>query len=120
VTLTYVDIVLVLVVAALALALGAPALGVTVGVGAWMLVRGGAMLADKRIAEIADVRRRLGYGVALGFVRVWVLAAAIILAGVASSRADGLTAALVIFGAFSVFFACSAIAHIAGKKRPTQ
>ena len=48
--------------------------------------------------------------------RVWVLAGTIVALGLAASRADGLTAALVIFGAFSVFFAGSAIAHVTRKR----
>ena len=44
-------------------------------------------------------------------LRVWVLACAIIAVGLTSSRADALATALVVFGAFSVYFAVSAVAH---------
>ncbi len=108
---SYLDIVLVLVAAACALALGAPSAGVTVGAVAWIVVRGASLVADRRIEEVDDPRRRLGLGVALRMLRVWVLACAIIAVGVTSSRANALATALVIFGAFSVYFAVSAVQH---------
>lgn len=113
---SYLDIVLVVVVAVPALALGAPALGYVVGGAAWLLVRAISVFADRRLEDVDDIRRRLGLAVGYKMLRVWALAAAIITAGVAGSRADGLTAALVIFGAFSTFFACSAIAHVTRKR----
>ncbi|MEY2517493.1 MAG: hypothetical protein QOJ89_4851 [bacterium] len=108
---SYLDIVLVLVAAVCAIALGAPSLGVTVGAVAWIAVRCASLVADRRIADVDDPRRQLGLGVALRMLRVWVLACAIIALGLASDRADALAAALVLFGAFSVYFAVSAVTH---------
>ena len=118
--LPYVDIVLVLIVAVPALAAGAPALGYAVGAAAWILARLTSIVVERRIANVGDVRHMLALGVAYKMARVWVLAIAIIVAGVAGARADGLTAALVIFGGFSVHFASSAIAHIAQKRDRTS
>jgi hypothetical protein len=109
--LPYLDIVLVLVAAACALGLGAPVLGVAVGVGAWIAVRLSSQVAERRLELVGDMRRRLGLGVALGLLRVWVLAIAIIVVGVTSTRGDALATALVVFGAFSVYFAVSAVEH---------
>jgi hypothetical protein len=108
---SYLDIVLVLVAATCALALGAPILGVTVGAVAWVAVRVASLVADQRIALVDDPRRQLGLGVALRMLRVWVLACAIIAVGIASTRADALAAALLLFGAFSLHFVVSAVAH---------
>jgi hypothetical protein len=108
---SYLDIVLVLVAAACALVLGAPTLGVVVGAVAWIVVRAASLVADRRIADVADARRQLGLGVALRMLRVWVLACAIIAVGLTSGRADALATALVIFGAFSFYFVVSAVAH---------
>jgi hypothetical protein len=113
---SYVDIVLVVVAAACALALGAPPVGVAVGAGAWIAVRGASLAADRRIANHVDARRQLGLGVALRMLRVWVLACAIIAVGVTSSRPDALATALVIFGAFSVHFVVSAVTHRRSKR----
>jgi hypothetical protein len=115
--LPYLDLLLVVLLAVPVLAAGAPALGYSVGGAAWILVRLVSVVADKRLEEIGDVRRRLGLSVAFGMLRVWVLAGAIIAVGVAGARADGLTAALVIFAAFSLCFGISAIAHVTRKRR---
>lgn len=115
--LLYLDIVLVLIAAVPALALGAPALGYTVGAAAWIIQRVAAVGVEKRLATVKDLRRRLGLGVTSSMLRVWMLAVTIMVVGVAATRADGLTAALVIFGAFSLYFARSAFAHMAESKR---
>ena len=111
VALLYLDIVLVLLVAAPALAAGAPALGYIVGATAWIVLRIASDAVDKRLATERDLRRRLGLGVASALARVWILACAIMIVGVTASRPDGLTAALVIFGAFSVYFVRKAVVH---------
>ncbi len=103
--LRYLDVVLVVVATPVALMLGAPAFGYAVGAGAWVLQRLLAQ-ADKRwIGKPSEPRTRLGLSLFEAFGRIWLLAGAIILAGVAGGRADGLTAALVIFCAYSVAFA---------------
>ena len=109
--LLYLDIVLVLVVAAPALAAGAPALGYTVGAVAWIVLRLASVAAEKRFENEPDLRRRLAFGVASALARVWILACAIMIVGVTATRPDGLTAALVIFGAFSVYFVRKALVH---------
>lgn len=107
----YLDLLLVIVVAAPALALGAPALGYAVGGGAWIVQRLSAVALEKRIKDLDDQRRRLGISLASAMGRVWFMAIAIMVVGVTVSRPDGLTAALVIFAAFSFTFARSAFAH---------
>ncbi len=112
VVLVYLDVILVLIAAIPVLALGAPALGYSVGGGAWILGRLGSALLERHIQQVTELRRRLALGVASSMARVWLLATAIVIVGVAGSRRDGLTAALVIFGAFSVYFVRSALSHI--------
>lgn len=118
VALQYPDVLLVLLVAAPVLAAGGPALGYAVGGVAWILGRVGSAGAERRIADEEDFRRRIGLGVASSLLRVWLLACAIIVVGLTSTRADGLTAALVIFGAFSVYFVSSAVAQYAQRGSP--
>jgi len=109
--LPYLDVILVVLLAAIAVAVGAPALGCTVGAAAWILVRIVSLVVDRKLEDVSDIRRRLGLGVTVGMIRVWVLACAIIALGLTSTRADALACALVIFGAFSAHFAVSAVAH---------
>ena len=102
----YLDVVLVLLAIPVGLALGAPALGVIVGAVAWVAQRV-LQHADSRLIRRARERRDLALGVNLveAFGRIWLLAGAIILAGAAGHRSDGLAAALVIAISFSIAFA---------------
>lgn len=118
--LLYLDVVLVLIVAVPALALGAPVLGYTVGAAAWILLRVAQEALDRQLLDVRDLRRRLGLGVAFSMARVWLLAGAIIAVGIAGGRADGLTAALLIFGAFSLCFVRSAFVHMTRSRGATR
>lgn len=103
--LKYLDVVAVVVATVPALVLGAPTLGFLIGAVAWLLQRIVAH-ADKRwIKRAFDPGRQAGFNLFEAFGRIWLLAGAIVIAGVAGERADGLTAALVIFGAYSIAFA---------------
>jgi hypothetical protein len=100
----YLDVVVVAVLAGPLIALGAPAFGVLVGAGAWIAQRA-LQAADKRLlARFNDPVRRLGMSFFEAFGRIWLLAGAIVLAGVVGGRSDGLAAVLVIFGAYSIAF----------------
>jgi hypothetical protein len=101
--LRYLDVVLVVIAAVPALALGAPAVGYCIGAGAWFLQRIVAVVDRRWINRVTDPRRQLGANLFEGFGRTWLLAIGIIIAGLIA-RADGLTAALVIIGAYSVAF----------------
>ncbi|MEA2198814.1 MAG: hypothetical protein QOJ25_2865 [Solirubrobacteraceae bacterium] len=105
VVLRYLDVVLVAVAAAPALALGAPALGYVVGAAAWILSRAIA-ITDRRLMarKAGDDRSLLVLNLFEPFMRIFLLAGAIVVAGVAGHRADGLTAAVVIFGAYTIAF----------------
>jgi hypothetical protein len=100
-----IDLVLVPVAVAVALALGAPAFGVLVGAGGWLLQRALAVLDRRLIVKAAQRGSRLGLNFIDAFGRIWVLAGAIIAAGVIGGHNDGLAAALLIFGAYSIAFA---------------
>ena len=99
------DLILLVPGVALALALGAPAFGVLVGAGAWLLQRVVAVADRRAIVRAAEPGSRLGLNFIDAFARIWLLAGAIIVAGTAGSRHDGLAAALVIFAGYSVAFA---------------
>jgi hypothetical protein len=100
----YLDVAVVVVGAIIALLLGAPALGVVVGGGGWILQRA-VQIVDRRFtARIREPRKQVGIHVTESFGRIWLLAAAIIVAGVAGGRRDGLAAAILIFAAYSVGF----------------
>jgi hypothetical protein len=98
------DLVLLALGGVLALALGAPAVGILIAAAAWVLQRVLARYGQRWISgRGADAR--FGLNLVDGFGRIWLLAAAIVLAAVIGGRRDGLAAALVIFFAYSVAFA---------------
>lgn len=100
----YFDITVVVVGVAVAVALGAPVFGAVMGGGAWILQR--VIQANDRalISRLPEARQQLAANLGEAFGRIWLLAIAIVVAGVAGHRSDGLTAALVIFAAYSIFF----------------
>jgi hypothetical protein len=102
--LRYLDVVVVAVAAAPALALGAPVAGYAIGGGAWIGQRVLQVLDRRWTRAYLEPRRAVAVNLFERFGRIWLLAAAIIVAGVAGGRADGLTAALVILGAYSIAF----------------
>jgi hypothetical protein len=99
------DLILVVIAVPVALALGAPTLGCLLGAGGWLVQRVLAQLDRRWISVSVKPRTQLGLNLAEAFGRIWLLAGAIVLAGVLGGRADGLAAALVICGAYSVAFA---------------
>jgi hypothetical protein len=101
--LLYLDVVALIVLTAPAIVLGAPVFGYVVGTVAWIAQR---ILAktDRRWIKAREPRTQLGLNLFEAFGRIWLLAGAIVLAGVVGGRADGLTAALVIFAAYSIAF----------------
>jgi len=113
--LRYLDVVLLAVATPVALALGAPTLGYAIGAGAWLLQRIIAEADRRWIKNTKTPRAQLGLNLFEAFGRIWLLAGAIVLSGVVGGRADGLTAALVIFAAYSVAFAVKVLSG-----RPTS
>jgi hypothetical protein len=99
------DVVAVLIAAAPAVVLGAPALGYGVGAGAWIVQRVIAGGERRFLLRVEEPRRWVGARLFASFGRIWLLAGAIIAAGVGGGRRDGLTAAVVIFAAYSIAFA---------------
>lgn len=102
--LRYLDVALVVIAMAPALALGVPVLGYVAAACGWILQRGIAETDRRWIRRVSEPRKQLGLSLFEGFARIWLLAGVIIIAGVVGGRADGLTAALVTFGAYSVAF----------------
>ncbi len=100
----YLDLVVVAIAAIPVLALGAPAFGYLVGAGGWIVQRALQLNEHRLTAGIADPRRAVGVRLFGSFGRVWLLGGAIVIAGAVGTRADGLTAALVIFCAYSIAF----------------
>lgn len=100
----YLDLVGLAVAVPVALALGAPAVGVLVSACGWLLQRLLAGSAKRWIAA-QGANARFGLSFVDAFGRIWLLAGAIVAAALIGGRKDGLTAALMIFGLYSLAFA---------------
>jgi hypothetical protein len=99
------DLVVLPVGVALALTLGGPVFGLLTGAGGWLLQRALAVVDRRLIERAAEPGSRLGLDFVDAFARIWVLAGAIVVAGAAGHRSDGLAAALVVFISYSIAFA---------------
>jgi len=104
VLLRYLDVVVLVIAAAPLIAAGVPALGYAVGAGAWIVQRVLALVDRRWVRHAAEPRTQLGLNLFEAFGRIWLLAIAIVVAGVAGGRSDGLTAAVTIFAAYSIAF----------------
>lgn len=100
----WLDVAFAVAAAVVAIAVGAPALGCAVGAAGWLLQRAVA-LADARWARrLREPRRQLGVSLFERFGRIWLLAGAIVVAGVVGHRSDGAAAAILIFCAYTIAF----------------
>jgi hypothetical protein len=113
----YVDLLLLAAGLVVFLLAGLPMLGFAVGAAAWLIQRGVQMIASRRAtAEMAAGNRQRAMGVvaATTLGRVWLMATAVLLAGIAEREA-GLAAAVLVLVLFTVSFAAQGLAHLFGE-----
>ena len=103
--LRWVDVILVVAIAPFVLLTGVPALGYVVGAGAWIATRLLAMLVERRAAASDNPKTVAGLMLFTGLGRAWLLGLSILVVGLAGSREDGLTAAIVVAAAFTLYLA---------------
>jgi hypothetical protein len=107
--LRYLDVVLVLLTAPFVLAAGMPMLGYLVGAAAWLLTRLGAAALHAQALRQRDPKVRAGLLVGVMLGRVWIVALAVVLARYLGGRDDGIMAAALALGAFTVYLALSVV-----------
>ncbi|MCK9247977.1 MAG: hypothetical protein M0P31_03245 [Solirubrobacteraceae bacterium] len=105
--LRFLDVLLVLLTLPVALLLGAPVGGCLIGAGAWVLQRVIAEAVVERARASADVRTAVKLNVGALLVRAWLVALAVVVAGVAIGDRHGAAAAITILAAFSVYLVLS-------------
>lgn len=94
-----------------------PLLGYGVAAAAWLAQRGIQTLANRRMRqELAAGNRQKAMGFIAGSTlgRVWLMATAALLAGVAEKE-SGLAAAVLLAILFTISFAAQGIAHLFGE-----
>src|SRR6476659_4206088 len=93
---------------------GFPLLGYAVAAAAWLAQRGLPVLANRRMKEhLAAGNRQKAMGIVAGTTlgRVWLMATAVLLVGLAE-RESGLSAAILVLLLFTVSFAAQGLAHL--------
>jgi hypothetical protein len=113
----YVDLLVLAVALAVFLLGGLPMLGYAVAAAAWLIQRGIQAFATKRAAaELAAGKRQRAMGViaATTLGRVWLMATAVLLVGLAEREA-GLAAAILVLVLFTISFAAQGLAHLFGE-----
>ena len=118
----YVDLLLLAVALAVFLLGGLPLLGYAVGAVAWLAQRGIQMVAAKRSqAELRAGNRQKAMGIvaATTLGRVWLMATAVLLVGLAEREA-GLSAAVLVLVLFTVSFAAQGFSHLFGEEPEGQ
>lgn len=120
--LRYLDVCLVLATAPFVLVGGGPALGYGLGAGAWILTRAGVAFTHDRARRASDARVKAGLHVGGMMARIWLVAAAIILARFLGGKGDGIMAAALLLAAFTVYLVMSFITRESPLQgaRPTQ
>jgi hypothetical protein len=118
----YVDLLLLAVALAVFVLGGLPLLGYAVGAVAWLAQRGIQMVAAKRSqAELKAGNRQKAMGIvaATTLGRVWLMATAVLLVGLAEREA-GLSAAVLVLVLFTVSFAAQGFSHLFGEEPEGQ
>jgi hypothetical protein len=113
----YVDLLLLAAGLVVFLLAGLPLLGYAAGAAVWLAQRGVQMVAGRRAsAELAAGNRQRAMGIiaATTLGRVWLMATAVLLVGLAERQA-GLAAAVLLAVLFTVSFAAQGLAHLFGE-----
>jgi hypothetical protein len=110
----YVDLLVLIAALAVFLLGGFPMLGYAVGATAWLAQRGIQMFAEARAQrELAAGNRQKAMGIvaATTLGRVWLMATAVLLVGLAERQA-GLSAAILVLALFTISFIAQGLAHL--------
>ena len=110
----YVDLIALLVALAVFLLGDLPLLGYAVAAAVWLIQRGVQMLAQRRMKqELAAGNRQKAMGIvaATTLGRVWLMATAVLLVGIAE-RESGLTAAILLLALFTISIAAQGFHHL--------
>jgi hypothetical protein len=110
----YVDLLALLVALAVFLLGDLPLLGFAVAAAVWLLQRGIQVLAQRRMKqELAAGNRQKAMGFVAGSTlgRVWLMATAVLLVGIAE-RESGLAAAVLLLALFTISFAAQGLSHL--------
>jgi hypothetical protein len=115
--LRYLDVVLVVAALPLVILADLPLLGYAVGAAAWIAQRATGAVLERQARRTTDPRRLIGLNLAGSLGRAWLVGGAILAVGLAGEREDGLTAAVLVAVAFTVYFGVSLLIHVTGSSK---
>ena len=100
------DVILVILAAPFVVLMEAPVLGYAAGAGAWIVTRVAGWAIERKARASGDVRTLTGLTLFSSLGRAWLVGLTILAVGLAGEREDGLTAALLVAVAFTVYLIC--------------
>ena len=103
----WLDVVLVVLAAPFVVLMDLPVLGYAVGAAAWIVNRVIGVLVERIATAQQDVRRAVGLNLGALIARSWLVGLTILAVGLAGEREDGLTAAILMLAAFTLYFVTS-------------
>ena len=109
----FLDVVVVLLAAPFVILADLPVLGYAAGAAGWIVSRVAGELIDRRAKASDDIRTQTGLTLFSSLGRAWLVGLVILAVGVAGTRDDGLTAAILVLVAFTLYLV-TAIALRAG------
>jgi hypothetical protein len=98
----YLDVWLVLASVPFGLVANTPRLGFAIGAATWIVTRVGVVFVKRAAWTARDLRMRAALQLTAILGRVWIVAAAVLLARFAGGNSDGIAAACVVLAAFTV------------------
>jgi hypothetical protein len=107
----WLDVILVVLAAPFVILMGLPALGYCVGAAAWIVNRVLGTLVERRATASGDVRKAVGLNLGALIARSWLVGLTILAVGLAGEREDGLTAAILMLVAFTIYFVTSLLSR---------
>ena len=114
----WLDVVLVVLAAPFVVLMDLPVLGYAVGAAAWILNRVIGVLVERVATRQQDVRRAVGLNLGALIARSWLVGLTILAVGLAGEREDGLTAAVLMLAAFTLYFVTSLLLRSLEGKAP--
>jgi hypothetical protein len=103
----WLDVILVVLAAPFVVLMGLPVLGYVVGALAWIVNRVIGVAVERYARSSDDVRKAVGLNLGALIARAWLVGLTILAVGLAGDREDGLTAAVLLLAAFTVYFVTS-------------
>ena len=114
----WLDVVLVVLAAPFVVLMGLPVLGYAAGAAAWIANRAIGAGVERLATGQEDVRRAVGLNLGALIARSWLVGLTILAVGLAGEREDGLTAAILMLAAFTLYCVTSLLLRSLEGKAP--